>query len=70
MSRGQPDYGSSAVKEVAGTLADMGELAARLSSIVEYDRRGDVVYLDDFEEPVLKWSPLAAGAGYIRLDNT
>ncbi|MBA7581835.1 hypothetical protein ES708_23746 [subsurface metagenome] len=70
MPRGQADFGMYAPKTVTSTLADMGELAVRLSSIVEYDRRGDVIYLDDFEEPVLKWSPLATGAGYVRLDNT
>jgi len=55
MPRGQPDYGEYAVKEVAASVSDMGEVAARLGSIVTFDKRGDVVDFDNFEEPVLKW---------------
>lgn len=56
MPRGQPDYGAYAAKEVTASVSDMGEVAARLGSIVTYDKRGDVVTFDDFEEPVLSWS--------------
>lgn len=70
MPRGQPDFGAMAVKEVAASISDMGELAARLGSIVIYDKRGDVVDLDDFEEPVLRWQSLTTGTGsYIRFDS-
>ena len=55
MPRGQPDFGMYATKEVAASMSDLGEVAARLGSIVTYDRRGDVVFFDDFEEPVFKW---------------
>jgi len=53
--RGQPDYGMYAPKEVTASISDMGEVAARLGSIVIYDKRGDVVDFDNFEEPVLRW---------------
>jgi len=70
MPRGQPDYGQYQQKVVGGTLSDMADLAVRLGSIVEYDRRGDIVFLDDFEELILKWATPVIGAGYVRLDST
>jgi len=71
MTRGYPDYG---IDEEFGKLlmpTDIAELAARLGSIHTWDRRGDIVAYDDFEEPVLKWtdgfsSPLC----YAALDTT
>lgn len=61
MGRGQADYGQYAVKEVAASISDMGEVAARLGSIVTYDKRGDVVDFDNFEEPILRWGTSALG---------
>jgi hypothetical protein len=37
------------------SVTDMGELAVRLGSIVRFDRRGDVVFMDSFEDGLLKW---------------
>ena len=54
MPRGQPDYGMYASKTASASVSDMGEVASRLGSIDTYDKRGDVIYLDDFEAPVLK----------------
>jgi len=34
---------------------DSGELAARLGSIDTYDRRGNIIWMDDFESSTLKW---------------
>lgn len=69
--RGQPDFGMYAAKETTTSISDMGEVAARLGSIVTYDKRGDVVDFDNFEEPVLKWFPYGDDAGwYVRLDST
>ena len=42
----------------------MAELAARLGSIVTFDRRGDVVWMDDFESGVEKWVISGSGTGY------
>lgn len=57
---GLPDY--SAPKPTGAvpvgtiyTSTDMGELAARLGSIVTFDRRGNVLFLDDFESGFSKW---------------
>ena len=72
---GLPDY--SAPKPVGQvpvgpihTSTDIGELAARLGSPVTYDRRGNVVFYDDFEEPFLKWRILGYVDAYGRLDST
>lgn len=70
MAHGQPDFGVYAQKATVYASPDAGELAARLGSIVTYDRRGDVILLDDFESPVLKWQTTVAGVGYVRLDNS
>ncbi|GAH47647.1 unnamed protein product, partial [marine sediment metagenome] len=48
----------------------MGEIAARLGSIVTYDKRGDVVDFDNFEFPVLRWDINVVGSeSYARLDS-
>ena len=39
------------------------ELAARLGSIVTFDRRGDVVWFDDFLSGVKKWTFASGGTG-------
>jgi len=71
MPRGQRDYGLYAPTEVTASVSDMGEVAARLGSIVIYDRRGIVVDFDNFESPVLNWEAANAAAGdYARLDST
>lgn len=40
---------------------DSGELAARLGSPNTFDRRGDTVFMDDFEAATLKWKTDGAG---------
>jgi len=55
MPHGGPDYGVYAGKRTIYGLHDMAELAARLGSIVTYDRRGDVVLLEDFEGAAGRW---------------
>lgn len=61
MVRGQADFGLYAPKVAGGTMADVGEAAARLGSIVTWDRRGNVELLDDFESPVKRWNWATAG---------
>lgn len=71
MPRGQPDYGLYAVKEVTASISDMGEVAARLGSIVTYDKRGDVVDFDNFEGSIRRWGgDPPVGAFYARQDST
>lgn len=49
MPHGTPDWGLVGPKATTFGLDDLGEHAARLGSIVTFDRRGDVMFLDDFE---------------------
>jgi len=60
---GFPDYGQTAGQSVVYPLLDVGEAAARLGSIVTYDRRGDVVWFDDFEHSLRKWESTLGGLG-------
>lgn len=64
MPHGQRDFGMYAVKETIGSDADNAELAARLNSIVTFDRRGDVLYLDDFESGITKWATGGTGVAW------
>lgn len=41
-----------------------GELAARLGSIKSFEHRGQVVYMDDFEDTTLKWLVGGSGVGH------
>lgn len=69
MPRGYPDYG---IDEEFGKLlmpTDIAELAVRLGSIVGYDRRGTVVAIDDFENPILKWGVGFDPGGSVILDS-
>lgn len=50
-------------KPTTFSLTDVGESAARLGSIVTFDRRGDVIWLDDFENNLNKWSLAGVGVG-------
>ena len=61
MAHGHPDYGGAAPLATVYTLQDLAELAARLGSIDVFDRRGNVLLLDDFESGIKKW--LFGGTG-------
>ena len=63
MSRGQPDFGLYAPKTIGAGISDLGELAARIGSIITFDRRGDVYWFDDFEGAILKWQALIVVPG-------
>jgi len=62
MAHGFPDWGIAAPKKTVYALQDMAEAVARLGSIVTFDRRGDVIRLDDFESGLVKCE-LSIGAG-------
>lgn len=63
MAHGLPDYGRTSGVTTTYPLTDLGELAARLGSIVTYDRRGEVVWFDDFEDNIAKWGAANVGTG-------
>lgn len=54
MVHGTPDWGLKK-KSTVYALDDMAELAVRLGSIVSFDRRGDVSFVDDFEGGAIRW---------------
>ncbi|GAI56753.1 unnamed protein product, partial [marine sediment metagenome] len=60
MAHGQPDFGMYQIAKTIYRLADMGELAVRLGSIVTHDRRGDVIWMDNFDSGIAKWYQFAS----------
>jgi len=54
MPRGHPDYGQAGPTSLIATVPDLGELAARLGSNNTWDRRGFILWYDDFEASVLR----------------
>jgi hypothetical protein len=58
-----PDYGALSSQATVFPVTDLGELAARLGSPITHDRRGDVVWWDDFECGLTKWGSALSGTG-------
>jgi len=56
MTHGYPDYGVGAPKKTIFPVLDVGELSARLGSPVTFDRRGDVMWFDNFEDTLMRWN--------------
>lgn len=56
-----PDYSKYLLGSSHFSLQDMGELAVRLGSIDTFDRRGDVIYIDDFRHGVTNWQASLPG---------
>lgn len=54
MPHGGPDWGTAGPLATVYTIEDIGELAARLGSIVTFDRRGNVTFLEDFSGNLAK----------------
>jgi len=61
MVHGAPDYGIYHPKTTIISIEDLGELAVRLGSIVNFDRKGDVVWFDDFESGINQWHATTTG---------
>lgn len=66
-----PDYTTKyKMTKVFGNI-DTGELAARLGSPNTFDRRGNVVFMEDFEAANIHWETRGNGAGNaVALDPT
>lgn len=63
-----PDWGGTYTNTFFQPLFDHGELAARLGSLVTFDRRGALVWLDSFESGLGGWSDFHdPGAGSFSL---
>jgi hypothetical protein len=68
MAHGTPDWGLTAGTVTTYQLTDLAELAARLGSIVTYDRRGEVFFLEDFNDTLARWDKAAFGTdAYVAL---
>lgn len=63
MSHGGPDWGTPGPLKTVYTLEDMAELAARLGSIVTFDRRGNVLFLENFDGSLAKCYHGSDGVG-------
>jgi len=63
MGHGTPDWWGGAPKSTTYALGDMAELAVRLGSIVSFDRRGDVIWYDDFRDGIGKFAVAGSGTG-------
>lgn len=64
MPKGQPDFGLYAPTDTIAGISDLGELAARLGSIVTFDRRGNVLWYDDFESGIEAWEDASLAGGH------
>lgn len=63
MPHGQPLWQKAQSKYGLHQWADLDELAARLGSPVRFDRRGDVTYMDSFENGLASWYSDGTGDG-------
>ena len=70
MTKDLPDYESTPQVFGDSPIVDLAELAARLGSPYLFERRGDIVYLDDFEDCIDgaalpgRWGTGGSGTGY------
>ena len=65
MPRDLPDWHAQNAQTTIGEVTDLGELAVRLGSIDTFDRRGDVVFLEDFEAGHVHCSLTTSGSGAV-----
>lgn len=70
MPRGAPDYSNVRAYGPLYRLDDMAELAVRLGSVVAYDRRGNVIWLDDFSTGSEKFRVHGAGDYSVALETS
>jgi len=63
MTHTHPDYSTKQKMATIYGEVNNAELAARIWSINTFDRRGHVVWMDDFEHGLEKWLSVGAGLG-------
>ena len=66
MPHGLPDWGLVGPRQTAYGLDDVGEAVARLASPDVWDRRGDVILIDDFRNGLNagSYTPTGGNSGY------
>jgi len=71
MPHGGPDWGTAGPLGTVYTVEDMAELAVRLGSFVTFDRRGNVIFLDDFASltKTAYWRLGGGGGGTVNISN-
>ena len=66
-----PDYTTKYKLAKVFSSVDMNELAARLGSIDTFDRRGNVMFIEDFEATTVCWNMTAEDeTGSVAIDDT
>lgn len=60
---GAPDWSVYRISSTTYTVMDLAEHAARLGSIVTFDRRGDVIFLADFSAGLNQFKAIPGGTG-------
>jgi len=63
MAHGTPDWAAKAPKSTVYGGIDLAEHAARLGSPITFDRRGEVIWFDDFEGGIDRWVEWSQGLG-------
>lgn len=58
-----PDYQKYLPSSSRFSLQDMSELAVRINAPLMLDRRGEIVWYDDFRNGLANWKSLIVGAG-------
>lgn len=61
MPHGAPDWSKYRREAVTYSLQDLAELAARLGSIVTFDRRGDVIHMETWQFGTARWTLTGSG---------
>lgn len=62
-----PDFDKYLRNSKRHSVQDLGEVSVRLGSINTYDRRGEVLFLDDFRHGIEGWTVVKPSNGYFRL---
>ena len=63
MVHGTTDWGDRNPKKITYTLSDMAELAVRMGSFVNYDRRGEITWLNGFDQGGRDYQVTGTGVG-------
>ena len=63
MAHGTQDYGIGAPASTIYIIQDLAELAARIGSVDTFDRRGNVIWVNNFENGIHGWIMEKYGVG-------